>query len=358
MPNLNKLLNKVNQATQALKSAKGIKSKIESAGYKGGVNTEEVDKLQEQAEENRRKLEERRAGLQKQLSSANKTQSKAKKTPANPAIDLQYPVDGDFDNFIVFETRPRKKRAGGNYLTENTFSIALYMPEDISQLSSVAWAGQEVGTTAREANKLIDDGVSGGGIMDAVKNKMGEMFAGGADKMSGGISNLKQGMAANPMKEQMLEGIDFRSHSFDWEFMPRSHDEAIMVTQIINIFRLAMLPDTFAAQEDSPNENFFNYPNIFDVSLDGPIAENVEGFLPMVLKEMTVETFGGNSEALLGKDKEMFAASTTMKLEFAEIKIMSQEVYMDKVSAPRWRDVPEGNRSGGSPSILDSSTGG
>ena len=127
MPNINKLLNKVNQASQALKSAKGIKAKIQQAGYKGGVNTEEVDQLQEQAEENRRKLEERRASLQKELSSANKTQSKAKRAPKDAAVDLQYPVAGDFDNFIIFTTRPRKKRAGGNYLTDNEFSIALFV---------------------------------------------------------------------------------------------------------------------------------------------------------------------------------------------------------------------------------------
>ena len=56
MPSINKILDKVNQASQAVKSAKGIKAQIESAGYKGGVNTEEVDKLQEQAESNRRDL--------------------------------------------------------------------------------------------------------------------------------------------------------------------------------------------------------------------------------------------------------------------------------------------------------------
>ena len=60
MPSINKLLDKINQASSAVKSIKGIKSKIESIGYKGGVNTEEVDKLQAQAEEGRRKLEERR----------------------------------------------------------------------------------------------------------------------------------------------------------------------------------------------------------------------------------------------------------------------------------------------------------
>ena len=54
MPSINKLLDKINQASSAVKSVKGIKSKIESIGYKGGVNTEEVDKLQQQAEEGRR----------------------------------------------------------------------------------------------------------------------------------------------------------------------------------------------------------------------------------------------------------------------------------------------------------------
>ena len=67
MPSINKLLDKINQASQAVKSVKGIKSKLESIGYKGGVNTEEVDKLQAQAEEGRRKLEQRRSTLQKSL---------------------------------------------------------------------------------------------------------------------------------------------------------------------------------------------------------------------------------------------------------------------------------------------------
>ena len=48
------------------------------------------------------------------------------------------------------------------------------------------------------------------------------------------------------MEEQLLEGIDFRTHSFEWEMMPRSYDEALMIQRIIHAFRVAMLPDTFA----------------------------------------------------------------------------------------------------------------
>ena len=101
MPSINKLLDKINQASSAVKSVKGIKSKIESIGYKGGVNTEEVDKLQSQAEEGRRKLEQRRATLQKGLDSATKAKGKAKRAPQDGNTDLQYPLAGDIDNFIL-----------------------------------------------------------------------------------------------------------------------------------------------------------------------------------------------------------------------------------------------------------------
>ena len=108
MPNINKLLNKVNQASQAIKSVKGIKSKIESIGYKGGVNTEEVDKLQSITEENRKKLADRASSLQSQLSSVNSGRKKLKKPPITKHIDLQYRLEAHGDKFLRFKMRPRK----------------------------------------------------------------------------------------------------------------------------------------------------------------------------------------------------------------------------------------------------------
>jgi len=353
MPSINKLLDKVNQASQAIKSVKGIKSKIQSIGYKGGVNTEEVDKLQEQAEESRRKLEKRRASLQDNLSAANKTKL-AKGRPSEGVNDLQYPLDGDFDNFIVFETRNRKARTGGNMLAKNSYSIALPLPEDISQTTQVEYVEENFGQAARGANNVISEGAGMDGLISEVKSFAQSAFQSGANAMTAGIQNLKSGMAANPMQEQTLKGLTFREHSFDFTFMPKSEAEAEEVTQIINIFRLAMLPDTFALDADSPNENFLNYPNVFDVFLEGPIVKNVEAFLPMVCTQMDVETFGGNSEYLLGaSDDEQYAGSTTLKLSFKEIKILSQEVYNAKVSSEKWRGGEGVDNPSGSPSILD-----
>jgi len=197
-------------------------------------------------------------------------------------------------------------------------------------------------------------------VIKSFMNKLG-------DSMTGGIRNLKAGMASNPMEEQFLEGITFRDHSFEWEFMPRNSKEAIMVQKIINIFRLAMLPDTFAADKESANENFFNYPNVFDVHIEGPeggVQDQIEGFLPMVLKDMTVSTFNGNSEGLISDGEKVWPLATKIELSFSEIKIMSQEVYNEKVGPKSMKAQPNSVRgpggtvdSTGSPSLLNETSG-
>ena len=187
--------------------------------------------------------------------------------------------------------------------------------------------------------------------------------------MSGGVRNLRQGMAANPMLEQMLEGVSFRELSFEFDFWPKSEKEAREVMEIIKTFKLAALPDTFASFEStSPNENFFNYPNVFDITVEGPIADNVEGFLPSVCTSVDVQTFGGDPKGIIagGTDEggdpfelgvSHYPAHTTMNLTFAEIRLITQETYDTHVVA---RAIAEGKLSGGSPSILDqdTSTGG
>ncbi len=361
MANINKLLSKINQASQAVKSAKGIKSKIESIGYKGGVNTEEVDKLQEQAEENRRKLEERRAGLQKQLSSATNAKSKAKRSPDGSATDLQYPVDGDFDNYLLFTTRKRKPREGGNLLSDQIVTVALPLPEDgWSQGSDVSYGESEMGAVARGIDAKIAGGAEAGGVIEEAMNAGKAFIQNAFGSMGGGIVNLRQGRAKNPMKEQTLEEIKFRDFSFSWDMYPRSYDEAVMIQRIVHAFRVAMLPDTFAAKDSEVAvENFMNYPNVFDIEIEGPLAKQVERFLPCVCTAVDVKVMDNADNLLAKTDNEFFSGFTSIDLKFQEIKLMSQEVYIDRVApelvAKMLGDVSDPS---GSPSLFDSSTGG
>ena len=362
MPNINKLLSKVNQASQAIKSAKGIKAQISSAGYKGGVNTEEVDKLQEQSEENRRKLEERRGNLQKQLSSKN-VAKKGARTPPAGFIDMQYPIEADFDNFLVFETRPRKERKGGNLLSEKRLSIALPLPQGgWSQDAEAKWGENEgIGAFARGAL----GGKNVGGMIEETLNAVKGFISDKMGSMGGGIGNLRAGQAKNPMKEQAFEGVEFRDHSFEWEFYPRSPEEALMCQKIINGFKIALLPDTFASyegadlewgeSEHSPSENFFNFPNIFDVYIEGPIAKQMERFLPMVCTGVSVDEMVNDEYIIAMNDDMQWSGSKSLSVSFVEIKLMTQESYASRVAPEILPQSEYGNMTNttGSASLMD-----
>lgn len=330
MAGINKILDKVNTATNAFKSLKGVQSKIE--GFRNQALSS-VDQLEQQAAEAERVLEKRRLTLQKGLSSTNVATRISKQSPETIVRELQYPLEDELDNFIIFSIRPRKVRGGNgaNLLSKEKVEIALYVPDGIVSTASVGYKAQGVGTLAREfleegrggdANQGFLDNLEGGvdAIVNIVKTGMQKL----ANTATGGVTDFIQGQAVNPMEEQMLDGVQFRAFTFNYEFYPRSEDEARMINEIIYTLRTAMLPDTFGAGQGTTVENYFNYPNVFDVFYEGPIASKLDGFLPMVCTKVDVDHFGGQKVAMFADGQPL---KTTVTLEFLEIKILTQESY-------------------------------
>jgi len=50
------------------------------------------------------------------------------------------------------------------------------------------------------------------------------------------------GIARNPHKVLLFQGVGFRQHRFDYQFQPKSYDEAVMLRGIINFFKYAAAP--------------------------------------------------------------------------------------------------------------------
>lgn len=323
MPSIDKLLNKVNQAASAVKSFKGIKSKFEGKEYIGSYAK---DMLAAEKAKAQKLLDDRRATLQSNLNASNLAKSVAKKDPVSNIRDLTYPVGEDLDSYIVFETRPRRTRKGANaknlFSGEEQVSIALYVPDSLSFDTKVTY--EQEGISANKRN-IIDTFDGGGNGLQAFGSGLEEAFEGMIDSagnaVTGGVKNFIQGKAKNPMEEQFFKGVEFRSHSFSYEFYPKSSDEAKQVQDIIWSFKSAMLPDTFAnAEADGAAEGYYNYPNIFDIYYEGSIDLRFEDFLPSVLTDCTVS----HSTRLF---EDGYPVSTEMGLEFTEIKVITQETY-------------------------------
>lgn len=323
MPSIDKLLNKVNQAASAVKSFKGIKSKFEGKEYIGSYAK---DMLAAEKAKAQKLLDDRRATLQSNLNASNLAKSVSKKNPVANIRDLTYPVGEDLDSYIVFETRPRKTRKGANaknlFSGEEQVSIALYVPDSLSFDTKVTY--EQEGISANKRN-IIDTFDGGGNGLQAFGSGLEEAFEGMIDSagnaVTGGVKNFIQGKAKNPMEEQFFRGVEFRSHSFSYEFYPKSSDEAKQVQDIIWSFKSAMLPDTFAnAEADGAAEGYYNYPNIFNIYYEGSIDLRFEDFLPSVLTDCTIS----HSTRLF---EDGYPVSTEMGLEFTEIKVITQETY-------------------------------
>lgn len=347
---INTLISKVNKASSAIKTTKGIQSKLTDLL---GQASSTVDELKEQGAIAERNLEKRRNSLKKNLEAANSAKKTAKDSAQTTFVELQYPLLEGLDNYIVFRTRPRKSRngpGGRNLLSNESVEIALYVPDGLTSTANVSYKAEGFGGASRGAIATMN----ADGFMETLSTGAEEIMnvAGTAlNKMinaaSGDLVNFVQGQAANPMQEQMLDGVQFRSFTFEYDFWPKSPDEADMVNQIIYSFRTAMLPDTFGASDESKAESFFNYPNVFDVELEGPVSQTVDGFLPMMCTKCDVDHFGGGKFATFYDGQSVH---TKMSLEFLEIKILTQETY-NQLSASKSRPSFANDIGGGSESI-------
>ena len=338
---LSRILKKVNKATQAVRSIKGIQAKIRALDYDGVVNSEEMQAAQLAAQQI---LANRKTSFDA-YKEAKIGKSAAKAMPPGRVAELQYPLNDPLENHIVFTTRPRIVRAsepktvGGvtfnsaedqaanqNLLSKDNVEIRLYVPDELNSTASVQYATEAVGSVYRGGD--VGEGVAPGSFIKGIVQGVSE----GVQKfLNAGTGNnlfLLQGKAVNPMQEQMLKGVDFRPWSFNYIFFPKSAEEAEMVNRIIYYFRTAMLPDTFPAWGASTanSENFFNYPNIFDVEYQGPIATKLDGFLPMVCTQCNVNHAGGLKFSTYHDGQPI---KTTMQLAFLELKILTQESYQE-----------------------------
>ena len=341
---LSKLINKVNKAKSAINSLKGISSKLKSLNYNSVT-----DQLGEEAERAQKHLREERKRKTSTIKAKSLRTSVMTTPPAGQAKELIYPINDELDNYLVFTVRPRKNKKeqdATNTNADNVFSdtereIALYIPSDLSSNAAATYGKADFGLSARMMGQFADnvkdkgfqamfdlDGASGVGALAS------QQLTSFLNTLSGGTKNVKEGRAKNPMQEAMFEGISFREWNFKYDFWPRNEEEALMVNHIIYTFRSAMLPDTYGSSltefdlgiEINDDENYFNFPNIFDVEIDGPLKDHVEGFLPMVCTKCDVNHFNNGNNTTFANGAPI---SQSMDLSFQEIKLLTQESYQE-----------------------------
>lgn len=151
-------------------------------------------------------------------------------------------------------TRPQKRLQA---------AIALYIPNQLSIRYSASWTDEDtVGFSAAAAGASeIARAVTGKGNLQRATSLGLELGTIAALKgQFGPEMGIATGMAANPKKEQSFKNVDFRTFSFEYNFAPRSEEEAQNVLNIIRAFKYHMHPEF-----KSENQFLYIYPSEFDV---------------------------------------------------------------------------------------------
>jgi hypothetical protein len=363
MAKIDKLINKINKVKSAVNSLKGISAKIQSLDY-----TTEIDKLKENKTKALRDLATRNAALEKINDRSGFINSTLKTVPTVQTKELVYPVHDELSNYLVFDIRDRKV---GSDTDAEANTIALYIPDELISQSSVSYGTKDVGPLAKVFSGVLDEFANPtgdvGGTAVAGLQKVTQL---GAQKikdfLTGGISSIKAGVAINPNKETTLNPLEFRTFSFNYEFNPRSEQEAEVVRQIIHTFRLSMLPDSLSdkkgnvAVKNSEQESnlsefdaFFTFPNIFDIYFDGPIGDKIDGFLPAVCTSAEVNYTGGQKFATHYDGQPV---KVSLSLAFQEIRVMNRSNYKE-ISAYENDDLTKRNLASPDESIVDNTNG-
>lgn len=201
-------------------------------------------------------------------------------------------------------------------------AIALHVPNQLSIRYGANWSDEETfGMQAAQGGIEIAKALTKGEGAIATKGTLAIVSNLALTKgPNAGAISAMSGLAANPMKEQIFKGIDFRTFSVDYSFSPRNAAESRSVLNIIAAFKYHMHPEYKDA-----NNFLFLYPSEFDIVYyhNGAENMNIHRHTSCVLTEMQVNyTPNGNFTTFAGG----MPTQINITMSFKELTILTKEL--------------------------------
>lgn len=206
-------------------------------------------------------------------------------------------------------------------------AIALHIPNQLSIRYGVQWSEDDTTmlSMANAAGTEIAKAVTGNGklketagVAQAVITNLALAHGPNAAGNSAAL-----GLAANPKKEQVFKGVDFRTFSFEYQFFPRNPQEAKNVMNIIQEFKYHMHP------EFKDTNNFvYIYPSEFDIVYyaNGKENKNLHRHTSCVLTEVNVN-YTPNGMFTTFPDGQ--PTQINVSLSFRELALLTKDKIKD-----------------------------
>ena len=203
-------------------------------------------------------------------------------------------------------------------------AIAMHVPNQMQVRYGMQWSEEET---------LLLSGILGVGneIADALggnsnSNVMGEAggLAAAAALKSGpnaAANSALTGLATNPKKEQTFKGINYREFSMEYQFFPRSREEADNVREIIYQFKYHMHPEF-----KDTSSFLYVYPSEFDIAYftGGQQNQSLHKHTSCVLTDMSIN-YTPNGNFATFDDSTGMPVQINLVLSFRELALLTKE---------------------------------
>lgn len=138
------------------------------------------------------------------------------------------------------------------------------------------------------------------------------------------------GVSENPFTEQIFKNVEYRTHTFEYTFIPRNERESRLIDDIIQVFKFYMLPSQSSLTGLNESTNFFSFPYEFQITYS--VQDTTFTLLPSVLERFDVDYSGADAPKFFvssGQGKQ-YPTKITMTLQFREVVLLNR----DHIAAP------------------------
>jgi hypothetical protein len=250
---------------------------------------------------------------------------------------------------IIKNTIKELENASVRATTRIAETICLYMPDtmqfDYSQHYNKADAGGSNLMAAAMAGKSLQDTANNPGLNNSAKGQsavqnMSPFIQNAAFKSLGGFGQIafqaSTGLVENPMMEMLYGSPEFRTFQFDFNFYPRSTNEAKQVLNIIRCLRFHQAPEL-----NPESGNFFLVPpSEFDISFyyNDQQNYNIPQISTCILESINTNYAPGGWAAYevpsigVTKGGTGMPVAINLSLRFKETEIMTKQAFNNQDS--------------------------
>lgn len=291
------------------------------------------------------------------INESNNTQYTSNYASAGTLAQAQNPLAvtlGKFNPDSTVNQNVASGADGNNTILQSTTRIStvisLYMPPQIHTDYAADWASADLGTTGAVAGDAAR-GMSGhSSWADTLKSVLGDAIQNGAKRLAqkasaftdkllqdpngAGQNTLSLGLrvALNKHAEVLFNGITFRGFQFQFDFIPRSPQEATTVYNIIQAFKF------YSSSElnTSALGKYWIYPGTFDIMFYSNGQENqfINKISTCACTKVGVSYSDGNMWSALrwdGTSNTINGVPTMsrLSLEFVELELIHKSLILN-----------------------------